>query len=191
MADLGRSWYQFAGVESPLQYRFSSIISTRGRSCHWTFRVAKVVQDNRGNNLSQNSSLHVELKPQKLVCFFEPNSFQGKQSNSYHCSIVSGWNLNGSEQEVEVKLPFWLTLWLLEIWSLALSQKDLIRQRMHQGAAELAGNRHFLHRFPFIFRHISWNVTLRTRHRSLGSPVSTETVNWVRFFFFFFLLALK
>lgn len=71
----------------------------------------------------------------------------------------------------------WLTLWLLETWSLAPSQKDLIRQRMHQGAAELAGNRHFLHRFPFIFRHISWNVTFTARRRSLGSPGSTDTVS--------------
>lgn len=50
------------------------------------------------------------------------------------------------------------------------------------GAAELAGNRHFLLRFPFIFRHISCNVTFPTRQRGLGSPVSVETVHRGRVF---------
>ena len=65
MTDVGRNWYHFVGVESSLKYRFFSIFQL-GADPATGYSVVKVVQGNRSNNLSLNSSLQVELEPQKI-----------------------------------------------------------------------------------------------------------------------------
>lgn len=152
----------------------------------------------RRDDLSLNSSMHTEWEPpKKAASFIESNFSNGNNPAPVTAPLSAVETLTMVSKKWRWNYHFWLTLWLLEICSLALSQKDLIRQRMHPGAAELAANRHFLHRFPFIFRHISWDVTFTTRHGSLSSPpviaLRLSTVGWVFccFFAFFFSFALK